>query len=115
MFTVHPPQEKKPELGYAVRPSGILNLREFDRYGGSCFLLFICFILSYLLFHDLLAQSVILGFLVSCLFTGIMFFLKNRIRRKLSGWNISHFYSEIRRMLLARKITRFCRELEEKE
>ena len=115
MFTVHPPQEKKPELGYAVRPSGILNLREFDRYGGSCFLLFICFILSYLLFHDLLAQSVILGFLVSCLFTGLMFFLKNRIRRKLSGWNISHFYREIRRMLLARKITRFCRALEEKE
>ncbi len=99
MFTVHPSQEKKPELGYAVRPSGILNLRLFDRYGGSCFLLFICIMLSFILFHDLLAQSVILGFLVSGIFTGLMFFLKNRIRRKL----------------LERKISRFCREMEEKE
>jgi len=99
MFTVHPPQEKKPELGYAVRPSGILNLRLFDRYGGSCFLLFICIMLSFLLFHALLAQSVILGFLVSGIFTGLMFFLKNRIRRKL----------------LERKISHFCREMEEKE
>lgn len=80
MFLVHPPQKEKPEPGYPVRPSGILYLRESDRYCGPGFILFICFVLCLVLFHDILAQSVILWLLTTGVFAGIVFFIRRKIR-----------------------------------
>ena len=111
MFLVHPSENKKPEPGYAVRPAGILYLRETERFGRRSFLLFICVTLCFLLFHDLAAQSIILWCLVTGIFTRLVFSLPGLIRKLMLHLKISHMSRKISR--LSRKASRLCGELEE--
>ena len=104
MFLVHPQPENKPEQGYAVRPAGILYLRETERFGRRSLLLSVSVTLCYLLFRDLGAQSVILWCLVTGIFTHVVFFLPGWIHRLI-------LYLKVSRLSL--KASRLCGKLEE--
>ena len=104
MFLVHPQPENKPEQGYAVRPAGILYLRETERFGRRSLLLSVSVTLCYLLFRDLGAQSVILWCLVTGIFTRVVFFFFFWIHRLI-------LYLKVSRLSL--KASRLCGKLEE--
>ena len=111
MFLVHPQPENKPEQGYAVRPAGILYLRETERFGRRSLLLSVSVTLCYLLFRDLGAQSVILWCLVTGIFTRVVFSLPGRIHRLILYLKVSRLSLKASR--LARKASRLCGKLEE--
>ena len=111
MFLVHPQPENKPEQGYAVRPAGILYLRETERFGRRSLLLSVSVTLCYLLFRDLGAQSVILWCLVTGIFTRVVFSLPGWIRRLILYLKVSRLSLKASR--LARKASRLCGKLEE--
>lgn len=111
MFLVHPQPENKPEQGYAVRPAGILYLRETERFGRRSLLLSVSVTLCYLLFRDLGAQSVILWCLVTGIFTCVVFSLPGRIHRLILYLKVSRLSLKASR--LARKASRLCGKLEE--
>ena len=104
MFLVHPQPENKPEQGYAVRPAGILYLRETERFGRRSLLLSVSVTLCYLLFRDLGAQSVILWCLVTGIFTRVVFFLPGGNHRLILYLTVSR---------LSLKASRLCGKLEE--
>ena len=111
MFLVHPQPESKPEQGYAVRPAGILYLRETERFGRRSLLLSVSVTLCYLLFRDLGAQSVILWCLVTGIFTCVIFSLPGRIHRLILYLKASRLARKVSRLSL--KASRLCGELEE--